>query len=140
MIVRVIGDFVSAGGSASGDDMRDRVCVGVDDSDRAVAEPDPKLMRPGYREDSVSRAGQRNGSKEDAVFRVDHVDLRPDYRGRRGIPAIGKVVPCVRGIDPTYIVSRETASLTSRAAGERRISQVLGILRALCCVAVNQKA
>ena len=109
MIFRVIGDLVGAGGSAGGDDMGDRVCVGVDDGDRAVVEPDPKLVRPGYRQDSVTRGGQWNGGKEDAFFGVDDVDLRPDYGGRRGVTAIGKVVPCVRRIDPTDVVSRETS-------------------------------
>ena len=88
--------------------MGNGVRVGVDDGDRAVVEPNPKLVRPGYGEDSVCSAGQWNGSKENTIFGVDDVDLRPDHRGSRGVTAIGKVVLCVGGIDPADIVPRET--------------------------------
>jgi hypothetical protein len=53
MVLRVIGNLIRAGGSTSGDNMRNRVCVGVDDGDRTIVEPNPKLVGSGYGENSI---------------------------------------------------------------------------------------
>src|ERR1035441_1350632 len=82
--------------------------VPLDDSTTSYGD-NGRAMLFAWRRPQALGAGQWNGCKEDTIFGVVDVDLWPDYGGRCGVTAIGKVVPCVRGIDPNDVVFRETA-------------------------------